>query len=331
MIRLLEDAALANSLDAQFQNILNVGTLEPAPANLVTSDDARLDDVREPIPGSVTNASVAPSAAIDQSKINLNGQIPTAWLGTASTQAARGDLVEYIANKNQPNGYAGLDGTGKIPSANLPDGVGLATVTSVGISLPPELQLSPGDPNPITVSGTWNIRWVPLAGPAWFGRIASGSGDPTFQYGAIPTALIPDLDASQVVSGEFAPLRLPLAIHGTGHAKGAAPDPGTGTATDYLARDMTYKTAPTVAVTYQPTLSTPTINHTNEGTGDQTITPSSIDPGVTFFYSNTVTGVAPFFEFPEVGYIALPDATHIWVYAARPGWNNSAMATYLNP
>ena len=93
---IIEDAILGTDLDAQFHSLLNVKSLDPVPLNLATSDDVRLTDVREPLPGSVTNASVADDAAIDQSKLALTGQIPTAWLGTSSTQAAQGDLVEYI-------------------------------------------------------------------------------------------------------------------------------------------------------------------------------------------------------------------------------------------
>ena len=153
---------------------------------------------------------MAASAAIDQSKLNLNGQIPTAWLGSVIGTAADGSLAEYVSNKNQPGGYAGLDSTGKIPSANLPDEVGLATVTSIGISLPPELRLATGDTNPITTSGTWHLEWIPLAAAAWFGTTAAGT--PAFQYGPLPSAFIPDLDAAQVTSGTFDPLRMPTAL-----------------------------------------------------------------------------------------------------------------------
>ena len=330
MTPIVEGAVLGSDLDGQFYSLLNVKSLDPVPPNLATADDARLTDVREPIPGSVTNVSVAADAAIDQSKLNLNGQIPTAWLGSVTGTAADGSLAEYASNKNQPGGYAGLDATGKIPSANLPDAVGLATVTSIGISLPPELRLATGDTNPITTSGTWHLEWIPLAAAAWFGTTAAGT--PAFQSGPFPLSFIPNLDASQVVSGTFDPARMPVA-HGVGgtHAIGAVPDPGdvgTGLVTDYLGRDMLWHTAPTIAVGYQTALPAPTLT-VSPATGLRTVTPG-YDPSVpanepyqdaTFFYSTT-SAVAGFAEFPDVGYVQTSAAT-IWVYAAHPGYNNS--------
>ena len=313
--------------------------VDPPPPNLATSDDVRLTDVREPMPGSVTNASVADDAAIDQSKLNLNGQIPTAWLGSVTGTAADGSLAEYASNKNQPGGYAGLDATGKIPSANLPDAVGLATVTSIGISLPPELRLATGDTNPITTSGTWHLEWIPLAAAAWFGTTAAGT--PAFQYGPFPLSFIPNLDASQVVSGTFDPAIMPVA-HGVGgtHAIGAVPDPGdvgTGLVTDYLGRDMLWHTAPTIAVGYQTALPAPTLTVSTPVGGHRIVTPG-YDPSVptndpfqdaTFFYAilaGTTPPTSGFVEFPDVGYVQILTADKIWVYAAHPGYNNSPMA-----
>jgi len=71
--------------------------------------------------------------------------------------------------------------------------------------------------------------------------------------GPLPLALIPNLPASQITSGTFLAILLPVAVGlGVGHAKGAVPDPGDGTggalATDYLARDMTYKPSPAALI-----------------------------------------------------------------------------------
>src|SRR4030095_11876313 len=113
MIFTLDNGLLESDLDCRDFDLNNVGFVDPVPPNLVSSDDPRLSDARNPLPGSVTNASVALNAGILQEKLNLNGNIPTAWLGTTSTTAARGDLAEYLAHKAQPNGYAPLDGAGK--------------------------------------------------------------------------------------------------------------------------------------------------------------------------------------------------------------------------
>ena len=40
--------------------------------------------------------------------------------GSSASSAARGDLAEFLSNKNAPLGYAGLDNTGRIPPALLP-------------------------------------------------------------------------------------------------------------------------------------------------------------------------------------------------------------------
>jgi hypothetical protein len=131
MITALDNGLMVTDLDANNFRILNLVEISPPPTGLVTTDDPRLTDARAPLEGSVVDASVADGAAIDQSKLNLDGDIPTTWLGLDSTHAAQGDLVEYTANKGIPGGYAELDGTGKVPPAQLPPDIGTGTVTSV--------------------------------------------------------------------------------------------------------------------------------------------------------------------------------------------------------
>jgi hypothetical protein len=323
MTPVIEDSVLGTDLDAQFHSLLNVKSLDPVPLNLATSDDTRLTDVREPIPGSVVNASVAPDAAIDQSKLNLNGSIPTAWLGTTAGTAAPGDLAEYISNKNQPGGYVGLDSTGQIPTSALPDGAGLATVTSIGISLPPELILLPPVVNPITGSGVFKIGWLPMGGAAWFG--APTGGPPGYQSAPIPLSLVPNLNAGQVTSGQFPPERMTVAIYGAGSAPGAVPDPGGtgGDPTDYLARNMTFRAAPIVAVGYQPQLPDPTFSKQADGSSNTKVFAGSTVGDVVFFYSVTSNSTG-FAEFPNPGYVTVPNSsTGVWIYSSRVGWNNS--------
>lgn len=333
MTPIIEDAVLGTDLDGQFHSLLNIGSLDPVPSNLVTSDDPRLTDQREPAPGSVTNLSVADDAAIDQSKLDLNGQIPTAWLGTTPGTAAQGDLVEYLSNKDQPNGYVGLDSSGQIPTAMLPDEVGLATVNSVGLSMPTDFIVVN---SPITTSGTIQVRWKLLDGEAWFGALAANT-PPTFQYGALPLSLIPNLAAGQVTSGTFNPARLPLAkgVGETPPRTGCVPDPGPGgtgiLATDYLARDMTWKHAPTISVSYQTDLPAPTLTVTTPGpprtvsVGYDIADPDNDQFQDAIFFYSTAASNSGYAEFPEVNYVQVPAGQTIWVYAAHPGFNNSVI------
>jgi hypothetical protein len=270
----------------------------------------------------------------------LNGQIPTAWLGTSPGTAAEGSLAEYVANKNQPNGYAGLDSTGKLPSSRLPDSVGLATVTSVGLDMPPEFTIA--GPNPITGSGIWTVNWVDVGGAVWFGSMAGET--PAFQTAALPPILIPNLNTSRVTSGVFNTARLPVMIGvGPTSAPGMVPDPGplTGGAavTDYLSREGDWKPAPVVAVGYQPGLPPPTLTVTDTPPGGPRTVAPGYDPTLpandafqdaTFFYAFTLTGVtvAPtsgFAEFPPLEYVEVAATDKIWVYAAHPGFNNSTI------
>ena len=327
MIPILENAILGTDLDGNFQDLLNVAALDPVPLNIATSDDIRLSDARPPLPGSVTDESVADDAAIVQSKLNFNGQIPTAWLGTAPGTAAPGDLAEYVANKNQPGGYAGLDGSGKVPSAVLPGDTGTGTVTSVGLSMPPASFTVAG--SPITGAGTFAVAWLAAPDASWFGNKSGAPGAPQFYTTPFPPSLIPSLDASIVTSGVFAAALLPVAIGvGVLHAPGAVPDPGDGTIGspgDYLARDISWKSLPTIGPAYQPTLPDTTFVTSGGVAGPIFVTPQSIVPGVTFFCSTT-SGTSGFTEL-TAGSVSVPLGTTVWVYSARQGFNNSTVVS----
>jgi hypothetical protein len=333
MTPILEDSVLGSDLDARSYDILNLGALDPLPTNLAQSDDSRLTDAREPLPGSVTNVSVAPDAGIDQVKLNLSGDIPPAWLGTSSTTAAQGNLVEYLSNKGQPDGYAALDSGGKVPSAQLPATVGTGTVTSVALTMPAQFAVTG---SPVTGAGILAVAWANAADLSWFGNKSGSPGPPQFYTSALPASLIPSLDASKVTTGVIPASRMPLAIGiGPTHAAGAAPSPGPGTdpshhASDYLARDMTYQNIPTGGPAYQPTLPTPTLAHSSETSGDQFVTPSCTVDDAIFFYLITPPSATIYTEFPPEGYVALPDTKTISVYAAHCGYNNSAFVTYHN-
>jgi hypothetical protein len=244
----LENGLLTTDLDCQFNNLINLGGFDPVPPGLVSDDDPRLSDERIPLDGSVTDAKVAAAAGIVQSKLSLNGVIPPAWLGTTSTKAARGDLAEYKSNKAVANGYASLDGTGKIPLGQLPALAGTGTVTS----------FSAGDCLPLfttteaTVNTTPALSFALASAPAnsWFGNSTGSAAPPAFRTGKFPAGLIPDLDAAIIVSGIFPYTRIPTAVYGPGNHSGGIPNPGAavaGTETDTLCRDLAFRPTPTSA------------------------------------------------------------------------------------
>lgn len=323
MINAIDNGILLTDLDCDGFNITRIGSLVPVPDNLVGLDDPRLIDARVPLNGSVTNASVADSAGIVQSKLSLDGVIPPAWLGTTSTTAAQGDLAEYLANKGIANGYASLDGTGKLPLAQLPDDAGTGTVTSVDFVMPAEFGVTG---NPVNTTGTITVAWNNLSDASqWFGNDTGVSAVPTFSTDPFPLPLIPDLPASIVTTGVFDPGLLPVAVGvGAGAAPGVVPDPGAaGDPTDYLARNMTYQPIPSVGPTYQPTVPDPTLTAgypAYEGT--LYVVEESLK-GVSLFYGFG----AAFQELPSTNYVIVPPGQTLYVYGAKSGYNNSNIVT----
>jgi hypothetical protein len=321
MIDLIENGILDTDLDADGFDILNVNQINPLPPTIVPSDDPRLSDPRPVLDGSVTDASVASGAAIAQNKLNLNGVIPSVWLGNASTQAAQGDLVEYLANKGQPNGYASLDSTGKVPVTQVPSAVGAGTVTSVGLAMPPQFTVSG---SPVNAAGVLTAIWNNVPDGSWFGNASGAAAPPSFQTTPLPLSLIPNLDASQITTGIFDPARLPVAVGVglAGHAPGIVPDPGTsGSPTDYLARDMTYKPIPSLGPTYQPAVANPTFVVSAGATSTLFIKSTTL--GAAIFYSTT-GATSGFQAAPSNGTISgLTPGSTVWSYAARAGYNNS--------
>jgi hypothetical protein len=326
---LLENAELTTDLDCQFYDLLNVGALIPVPPPLVSTDDPRLSDARNPLPESVTDASVSDIAGIVQSKLDLNGSIPPDWLGTTSDTAAQGNLAEYLFNKAYPNGYASLDGTGKIPAAQLPLGIGTGTVTSIGLTMPTQFAVTG---SPVTASGVIAVNWTNITGSSWFGNSSATSLPPTFNTGLLPVSLMPSLDASKVTSGVLDPARLPVAVGvGATHMPGAAPDPGvTGNVFDYLARDMTYKPIPSFGPGYQPVVPSPQLEIS---TGPEPYIVSIISTqldGVSLFYSVNNPN-AGFLPVPDTGEIILYTGQVVYAYGAKAGYTNSDMVVMPAP
>lgn len=333
MIPILENAVLGSDLECDQKTLLNVNALDPVPSQLVAIDDPRLTDQRTPTANSVTNDSVADTAAIDQSKLSLNGSIPIAWLGAAATQAAQGDLVQFIAQKGVATGYCGLDANGKVLVGNLPTtGPQAGTVTSVEMMLPGEFSLLG---SPITSNGTFAASWVNVPDNSWFGVM---TGKVEFLTEQIPLSLIPSLDGSKFGSGVFSVSMLPSAIGmGVNHAIGIVPDPGDGSkgqATDYLGRDMEYHHFD-MDKSYQPTVPDVVIalgSYINETEAYVTIRSKLL--GSSLFYA--LPG------YPSFVLVVTSDTdVHITIkmtvgdgvkaYAAKAGYNNSPVAVYVVP
>lgn len=345
MSPIIEDASLSTDLNCDFHDLLNVNALIPTPPGLVGSDDPRLIDARAPLPGSVVDASVSLTAGIVQSKLLLNGQIPAPWLGTTSITAAPGNLAEYLTNKNQPLGYCGLDATAKVPAAQLPGTVGTGTVTSVGLTMPPQFIVTG---SPITASGTLSAVWAAAANLSWFGNMEGAAGQPRFYTTPFPLALIPPLDASIVATGVLDPARIPIAVGvGPGHAAGAVPDPG-GTlipptdsirpgggadpnaiqTSDYLARDMTFKPLPLIGPVYQPVCPAPVLSIS--GGPPYLVTIVSGLSGSSLFYSvdDPTTG---FSSIESGGQVPINSGQSLYAYCSKVGYTNSGIVVMPAP
>lgn len=342
MIDLLENAKMVTALDCQNHLLLNVAEITPSPTinlGVVTTSDRRLDDKRSVPAGSVTNASVAATAGIVQSKLSLNGNIPVAWLGTDSDQAAQGDLVQLKSQKDQLNGFCGLDSNGRVDVSKLPaTGPQTGTVTSVSLSGLGVFGLEGG--SPIITSGTLILGWGSVPDNSWLG--VDNTVTPVFVTGEMPVSLIPDLDATKFTSGVFPQSMLPVAKPmGGGHSAGIVPEPGPQSsgadATDYLARDMTYKMFSVAAYRPQvPNVNIALLSPPSSGSASSQVVVRSFLPGSSLFYrinSNT------FMEFVGVLGSSDPNFTvtltvgdRIDAYAAKAGYNNSLISSYtLSP
>ena len=337
MINAIDNGLLVTDLDANHQQITNLAHITPVPDGIVSSDDPRLTDPRAVLDGTVTDASVADDAAIDQAKINLNGDIPISWLGLDATHAAPGDLVEYLSNKGIADGYAGLDGSGKVPAAQLPDDIGTGTVTSVDLVMPAGFTVAG---NPVTTAGVITVDWANVSDGTWFGNGSGVSAVPTFNTGPITSSMVPPLPASKIVTGTIDPARLPIAAGvGPTSSSGAVPDPGAvGNPLDYLGRDMLYHAVPSIGPSYQPKVDSPVIFVI--GTGPSVIaTISCALIGVSLFYQLTgMTDYVPLVATSSPGsqsqatfQVTVLSSQTLNVYGSKAGYNNSDIASYTNP
>jgi hypothetical protein len=329
MTPIAENAQMVTDLDCQWHDLKNVLHFYPVPGNLVQITDKRLFDPRPMLPGSVIDESVADNAAILQSKLNLNGLMPTAWFQAipdldqpAILWAARGDQSELLVRKGALNGYAPVDDNRRIPPAYVTSGAGMGTVTEVLFGFP-DLFNTEQTPAP-SVSCT--TTWKPVLNDTWFGVVDIGLG-PQFQTIPIPDAVMPEIDAGKFVSGLFGPEVFPVAKFGPDHAPGIVPDPGeTGNEDEYLARDMTYRQFAS-GQPYQPFVSDPTISVVSIVGDRVTVSISCKMPGSLLF---SRTGAA-FIERPNPATIVVPTGSFVEAYAAKEGYNNSAITGYTVP
>ena len=339
MKRLLQEAFLNSEIDFNGHNLLNADEMLPVPVNLVAIDDVQLGDQRTPVAGSVTNEKVSPTAAISQSKLSLNSDIPPTWLGNKADQAAPGDLVQYSAQKNVAGGYAGLDANSRVAVGQLPStGPNAGTVNDVKLSLPEGLDVTVPE---VITAGSLTAVWHPANNNTWFGvsgQVGFGpAGMPVSQSKVIPDSLMPDLSASKFITGEFSLDRLPvMKALGVGHAAGIVPDPGmTGDPTDYLARDGSYKSV-TQKVNYQPDL--PEVQITLQYFQDDVASILLYCPvkGTTIFYHIQDIGASPIltpYVEAKTNPVVLsvdPNFT-VYAYAAKAGYNHSAVNNFTVP
>jgi hypothetical protein len=343
MILIIENGILHSNLDCRNFALLNLGRVLPPPAPLVSINDPRLSDPRAMIAGSVTNLSVAATAKIAQSKLNLNGNMPLRWLMwptiPSENEGARGDITERVANKGVPGGYAPLDSTGRIPAANISAGAGVGSVNTVNLIMPDELPV--GGTNPITSSGSFAPAWANVPDGSWFGvngLVASALAlEPFFLTGTIPLGLMPSLSATKFTTGVFSITLLPPgAPMGPTSSLGLVRDPGlSGDPHDYLGRDQQWH-AFTKSVSLQPAVPGVIITLNSVKGGIYIVIVRSQLAGSVLFYR--VNG-GPFLQVPiAAAVISSPPPPSISLslnandfveaYAAKAGYNNSPIATY---
>ena len=325
MNRHIQNGKLVTDLDADGFRLVNPGDISGS--NLVEKDDPRLSDRRPVINGTVTNDSVSNTAEIDQSKLSLNGALPSNFLGTTDHHAAQGDLVQPAAGKNAASGYPGLDGSGRIPVANFPPLSGSGTVKSVEVVLPDDFTVDP--PKIQSGAGTIGATWDGAQPESWFGNRSGGSAQPGFKKQRVYTSLVPALPASKITTGVFPRAMLPVAATaGATSNQGLVPDPGAlGDPDDYLGRDMIFH--PMVQdVSYQPKLSNPAITIQNFVEDKAYISVTHPDPKVIKFYR--IDSSEQFAEESNFPVTVLQGVT-VDAYVARDGYNNSDIVSYTIP
>lgn len=331
MKRGIDNGLLLSDLDANNFVIRNLESIDDP--QFVTIDDPRLTDARNVLPGSVITEDVSEDAAIDQSKLQLDGDIPLNYLGQTEDKAAPGDVVLYKSTKNASFGYGGLGLDGKLPSGTVPT-VGTGSVTDIDVQFPESaFTVVPAH------SGTdrvFDVYWTSQNPETFLGNMSGAPSIPTFMGAEFPITLIPNIDGSKITSGVFPVGRVPIAQPvGGGHAPGLVPEPGSDSLdpsaqpANYLARDLTWKVMQRV-VSYQPQLPTPSITvETYIGVGLARVLISESTAGCNLFFG--VNG-SPFIEMQPSDFpfeASVGDV--VTTYAAKIGYNNSDIYSYTIP
>lgn len=190
---------------------------------VVVTNDGRLSDARIPSDLSVTDTKIT-AGGISASKVNG---------------------VEITAKKNVANGYAPLDGTAKVPVANLPAAALSASFPAVG-----ELNWQPltlingwrdyGVANPGDSPEVWQSpRYAQVGSMVIVQGIIDGAGiGVTFPFAVLPPAVVPAKNRSVFLSGSN---NLLIYVNGATSTAPGAIKPGSATAIPgYLLIDFTY-------------------------------------------------------------------------------------------
>ena len=224
-------------------------TLGTGAQQAAAGNDARLSDTRTPTAHASTHAAAgADPVTVAESQVT----------GLVSDLAAK----EATANKGAASGYASLDGSTKVPIAQLPTGS-----TSSTVAIGNDARLSDartptahaashnaGGSDAMAIdaaAATGSLRTLGTAATS-----AAAGNDARLSDARTPTAHAAShqdggadelaLDGSQITGGTVAAARLGVMTGdaGAGGTKGAVPAPGVGDATKFLRGDATFAAIP---------------------------------------------------------------------------------------
>lgn len=224
-------------------------TLGTGAQQAAAGNDARLSDTRTP----TAHASTHAAAGVDPVTV-AESQVT----GLTAALAAK----EATANKGAASGYASLDGSTKVPIAQLPTGSSSTTVAigndaRLSDSRTPTAHAAShnaggGDALAIdAAAATGSLRTLGTSSTS-----AAAGNDARLSDARTPTAHATShqdggadelaLDGSQITGGTVAAARLGVMTGdtGSGGTKGAVPAPGAGDATKFLRGDATFAAIP---------------------------------------------------------------------------------------
>lgn len=159
--------------------------------------------------------------------MNSNFTIVDSAIGIIQSQVSSlSSAAELLIRKGVANGYAPLDGSGKVPTANLPS-AGAGTVTSISLVSTPSWLTVGG--SPITSSGVLTLT--------------ATSGQTAASFLATPTGSTGTVALRTIVSGDLTGAI--FGASGVSHSIGVVPDPGSSAgSTHFLREDGTWSVPP---------------------------------------------------------------------------------------